>query len=86
MAACMNSGVGFDNIVGKSVYDISGNIVISPEYFWLRTETAFVRVLGKMPSSDSICIRCSASPLAKWVMLSNQVGPDPTVGVDCCAS
>ncbi len=29
----MNSGVGFDNIRGKCAYEISGRMVMSPEYF-----------------------------------------------------
>lgn len=61
----MNSGVGFDSIRGKSANEISGNMVMSPEYFWLRTDTVLVRILGKKPISAKVCILCNASPFAR---------------------
>ena len=75
IAWCMNSGVGFESMRGKSAYDISGKIVMSPEYFWLRTEMDFVRRLGRMPSSTRVCMRYKASPLASCERLSSQVWP-----------
>ena len=65
IARCIKAGVGLDNIRGKSPYEISGKIVMSPEYFWLRTDTVLVRILGNMPTSAKVCIRCSASLLAR---------------------
>ena len=85
MAFSISSGVGLDSMRGKSLYDISGKIVISPEYFWLRTETALVRALGKMPISAMVRIRCRASSLARWVALFSQDGPDGVEADDCCA-
>ena len=75
-------GVGLDSIRGKSAYEISGKMVISPEYLWLSTETALVRTLGKMPISANVCIRCSASLLARWEALLNHVGPGDIVSLD----
>lgn len=72
----MNSGEGFDSMRGKSAYDISGKMVISPEYFWLRTETVLVRRVGKTPSSIRVCIRCRASLLASCERLSIHVWAD----------
>lgn len=59
---------------------------MSPEYFWLRTETALVKVLGKMPSSAMMCIRWRASPFARWVMLWTQLGPAVMVAEEWYAS
>ena len=64
IARCIKAGVGLDNIRGKSPYDISGKMVISPEYLWLSTDTVLVNMLGKKPISANMCIRCSASLLA----------------------
>lgn len=33
IACTINVGVGFDSMRGKSAYDISGRMVMSPEYF-----------------------------------------------------
>ena len=65
MARCIKAGVGLDNIRGKSAYEISGKMVMSPEYFWLSTDTVLVKTLGKIPISAIVCIRCSASLLAR---------------------
>lgn len=58
---------------------------MSPEYFWLRTEMALVRALGKMPISAMVRIRCRASSLARWVALCSQDGPDGVEAADFCA-
>lgn len=65
IARCMKAGVGLDNIRGKSPYEISGKMVMSPEYLWLSTDIVFVNTLGKIPISANVCIRCSASLLAR---------------------
>lgn len=86
MAWCMKSFVGFESIRGKWAYEISGKIVISPEYFWLRTDTVLVKRFGRIPMSARVCIRCNASPLARCERLLSQVGPGATVEVDFLAS
>ena len=65
IARCIKAGVGLDNIRGKSAYEISGKMVMSPEYLWLSTDTVLVKMLGKIPISANVCIRCSASLLAR---------------------
>lgn len=65
IARCIKAGVGLDNIRGKSAYEISGKMVMSPEYFWLSTDTVLVKTLGNMPISANMCIRCNASLLAR---------------------
>ena len=52
---------------------------MSPEYFWLRTETVLVKMLGKMPISAKVCIRCNASPLARCERLLNHEEPGEIV-------
>lgn len=65
IALCIKAGVGLDSIRGNSAYEISGKIVMSPEYFWLSTDTVLVKTLGNIPISANVCIRCSVSLLAR---------------------
>lgn len=71
----MNSAVRFFRSRETSSYGISGNIVMSPVYFWLKTDLAFVVIFEEKPNSASICILCSASPLQGLSMYRSMTVP-----------
>lgn len=67
IAPIMNSGVGLVNTSGNWLYGISGKIVMSPLYLWLKMLLALVNAVGKICRSASTCIRCNSSPFASTV-------------------
>lgn len=51
-------------------------MVMSPEYLLFSTERVFVRRLGRMPISESTCIRCMISSFARLPKRLDQVELD----------
>src|SRR5437588_12081383 len=80
MAVRTNSVVGFLSMRGRSAYGVSGNILMSPEYFWLSTARSLVIDVGKTPSSERMFRRWRVSVCAKVRIFVRQVEVGSGVG------